>query len=130
MLHFERIVAYDIFNYDNDQGCQKKGMRVAGMIPGVFNRRPFVLPFLIIAAAQFCVWSSPAFSEVYQWTDENGKTIYSDSPPPGVNSKLKKLRIDRIDKPDIKNPQAKTVKDVPQKRDLRDITVILYTTDW
>jgi hypothetical protein len=67
---------------------------------------------------------------VYQWTDEKGMTIYSNSPPPGVNPKLKKLRIDRIERPDVKNPPAKTTKDVPRKRDLRDIAVILYATDW
>jgi len=113
-----------------DRGCQKKEMSRTGMILGACNPRLFVLPLLILATAQFCVWSSPAFSEVYQWTDENGKTIYSDSPPPGVNSKLKNLGMHRIEKPDIKNPPANTTKDVPQKRDLRDITVILYTTDW
>ncbi|HAM49881.1 MAG TPA: hypothetical protein DCP92_04005 [Nitrospiraceae bacterium] len=100
------------------------------MIQGMCNRLSIVLPFLLIAAAQCCVWSLPAFSEVYQWTDETGNTIYSNSPPPGVNPKLKKLRIDRIERPEIKNPSAKAVKDVPQKRDLRDITVILYATDW
>jgi hypothetical protein len=78
------------------------------------------------------MWSSPAFSEVYQWTDENGNTIYSDSPPPGVNSKLKKLRIDRIERPEpeVGNAPAKAVKAVRQKRDLSDITVILYAADW
>ncbi|MGD0887269.1 MAG: DUF4124 domain-containing protein [Thermodesulfovibrionales bacterium] len=104
-------------------------MSRTGMILGICNRRLFVLP-LLIAAAQFCVCFSPALSEVYQWTDENGQTIYSNAPPPGVNAKLKKLRIDRIEKLDIKNPPAKAVKDIQQKRDLRDITVILYATDW
>ncbi len=101
-----------------------------GLIPGVRNRRSFVVPFLLIAAL-CCVWSPTAFSEVYQWTDENGRSFYSDSPPPGVNNvKVKKLRTDRIERPEIRNAPAKAVKDIPRKRDLRDVTVILYLTDW
>ena len=67
---------------------------------------------------------------MYEWTDEKGNITYSDSPPPGVNAKQKKLRLDRIERPETKLPPAKAVKGVSQRRDLRDITVILYATDW
>jgi hypothetical protein len=32
----------------------------------------------------FCLLAGPALAEMYKWTDENGKTHYSDQPPPGV----------------------------------------------
>ncbi len=89
-----------------------------------------ILFSLAVAVVTVFVWSWPAFSEVYQWTDENGQTVYSDSPPPGVNPKLKKLRVDRIERPEIKERKVKTVKEIPDKKALRDITVILYYTDW
>lgn len=94
------------------------------------NCRTSILLSLIAAIVTFFVWSWPAFSEVYEWTDENGHTIYSDSPPPDVNPKLKKLRVDRIERPEIKERKVKTVKEDAQKKALRDITVILYYTDW
>ncbi len=88
-----------------------------------------MLFLLVMAAVQFCVRPLPASSEVYQWTDEKGNTFYSDSPPPGVNPKLKKLRTDKIERPEVRDAPASAVRAVPQKRDLRDITVILYSTD-
>ncbi len=130
LLDFQTIVAYDIFSDDNRAGLPEERDGITGMIQWVLNHRPFVLSFLFIAA-QYCLWSPTAFSEVYQWTDENGRSFYSDSPPPGANNiKVKKLRIDRIERPEIKSPPEKASKDIPKKRDLRDITVILYLTDW
>jgi hypothetical protein len=101
----------------------------------VFERRPVVMLLLIIAmaATRLFLLVPPAFSEIYQWTDAHGNTVYSDSPPAGVEAKPKKLRTDRIEKPDTRSPEARTArtaKETPRKRDLRDVTVILYAADW
>ncbi len=104
--------------------CEHRGCRLFLLLLFVFGSRCFFLPL-------------QASSEVYHWTDEKGNTIYSDSPPPGTNAKVKKLRVDRIERPDVKQAPAatgrdvsRTVKEVSPKRELRDITVILYSTDW
>jgi len=31
-----------------------------------------------------CLLAGPALADMYKWTDENGKTHYSDQPPPGT----------------------------------------------
>lgn len=113
-------------------GFKENEVRGTVLSRGVCKSLSFALYFLI-TAAQVCLWPLPVSSDVYQWTDEKGNTTYSDSPPPGVNPKLKKLRIDKIDRPEnpeTKGPPTITMKDVSRKRDLRDVTVILYLTDW
>jgi len=95
---------------------------------GPMHRSEVVL--LLIIVSLFFIWSPTAFSEIYQWTDEKGNAVYSDSPPPGFDARPKKLRSDRIERPEIKNLPAKAAKEPPRKRDLRDITVILYAADW
>jgi len=76
---------------------------------------------------------STAFSEMYMWKDKNGNDFFSDSPQPGVDAKHKKVRKDKIE-----IPQMNIEDNIPQNsntaesrlRDVRDINVILYMTDW
>jgi len=128
-LHFLYLVAHDIICCAIELDCRGKWLCSSGVILGACNRRFFVLLVSLMTASQFFVLLSFA-SEVYQWTDEKGATLYSDSPPPGANPKLKKLRIDRIQRPESKDYTENAVKDVAQKKRLGDITVILYFTDW
>jgi hypothetical protein len=37
--------------------------------------------FLIIAAALALTYSNSAAAQAFKWTDENGRTVYSDTPP-------------------------------------------------
>ncbi len=36
------------------------------------------------ATLLLCLLAGPALAEMYKWADENGKTHYSDQPPPGA----------------------------------------------
>jgi len=99
----------------------------------VSDRGRLVLVILIIAAAVLLLPVSSPHAEIYQWTDAQGNTVYSDSPPAGVDAKQKKVRTDRIEKPAAKYQESwplKSTKEAPKKRDLGDITVILYAADW
>jgi hypothetical protein len=109
------------------------GIHMKRIHAAVFKRRTFVLLLFVIAAVHFFFLVPPAFSEIYQWIDAHGNTVYSDSPPAGVDAKPKKLRTDRIEKPDVKYPEARTpkaAKEALRKRDMKDVTVILYAADW
>lgn len=46
---------------------------------------PSRLPLLLLLAVSL---GNPAFSKIYQWTDENGNTHFSDRPPPNPTSTL------------------------------------------
>lgn len=39
--------------------------------------------FIALGLAAVCLTLSPAYSQVYQWKDANGRTVVSDTPPPG-----------------------------------------------
>lgn len=43
--------------------------------------------FLILAAALGLALGPPAMAQLYKYTDKNGKTVYSDQPPPDQDSK-------------------------------------------
>ncbi len=45
--------------------------------------------FALLVAVLFLAPS--ALAQVYQWTDENGKTVFSDKPPVGYVRQLKKI---------------------------------------
>lgn len=73
----------------------------------------------------------PASPEIYQWKDKNGNIVFSDAPPEGIDAQIKKVRIDRIDKPPASTftplPKTETPRD---NRQTSDIKVLLYMTDW
>lgn len=91
-----------------------------------------ILLFMLLVSAVHFFFSSVASAEIYQWKDASGNVIYSDSPPSGVNARVKQLPAEKIDRPE-------TGKDLPDSsekpaatglRPVSDISVILYRTDW
>ncbi|NWK76803.1 DUF4124 domain-containing protein [Aquitalea sp. LB_tupeE] len=63
----------------------------------------------ILSVLVACVLSAPVMAEVYQYVDANGKTVFSDQPPPG--SKAKQVNV-RAYGP--ASSPAKAVKSAPQ----------------
>ncbi len=84
------------------------------------------------------VFVTPASSQIYKYTDKNGNTYYSDSPPSGVKAEEKKFREQRIERPEANEHQGReSVKKFgrdssaqKEKRDYRDINVVMYMTSW
>lgn len=68
----------------------------------------------LIALAMLCM---PAFSGVYKWTDAQGRTHYSDAPPP--TAKITQLKLQSYSGP-VQVSQATGT----------DTGVTLYTTEW
>ncbi len=60
------------------------------MIRAFFHKRGSAL-FMLMSAI-----SSPALSEVYQWTDKQGRTHFGDRPPEKMESKDISEKLDRI----------------------------------
>jgi glutaredoxin len=78
----------------------------------------------------FCTTTS---SQVYKWKDKDGNLIISNTPPPpGVQSE--KRETDQSQKADPNAASANTSKEAVQEVELgrsnRDISVIMYVTDW
>jgi glutaredoxin len=91
-------------------------------------------------------------AEFYKWKDKDGRTFYSDSPPPaGVDVEIKKFRDDPDEHPKTEHPKTESRKaespkaDSPkakettlkpktieegEKRPYRDINVVMYMTTW
>lgn len=84
----------------------------------------------------FYVLLLPAFPEIYQWKDKNGNIVFSDTPPEGIDAQIKKVRLDRIDKPPAAAytpmPKTETQRDnrPPTVGRTEPIKVLLYMTDW
>lgn len=84
----------------------------------------------------FCLFSlffsfplaSPAISQVYKWTDENGNFHFTDAPPPGV--KAQKIAEDPSEPPPPARLAPVPVSRMSGKRDYSDIKVTIYTTSW
>jgi len=55
------------------------------------------------ATLVLCLLAASAAAEMYKWTDENGKTHYSDQPPP---SQIKNSETIKTNKPAHGNPAA------------------------
>jgi hypothetical protein len=62
---------------------------------------------LRLVACAFLFAALPAAAALYKWTDENGRTVYGDTPPPGVKAE----RINAATPP----PDANAVRDMAQK---------------
>ena len=46
----------------------------------------------ILSVLVACMLSTPAMAEVFQYVDANGKTVFSDQPPPGAKAKQINVR--------------------------------------
>ena len=55
------------------------------------------LQALSVGLALLCV--TPAFAEIYKWTDENGNVVFSEKPPPDGKAEALKPRVGRASPP-------------------------------
>jgi hypothetical protein len=62
---------------------------------------------LRLVTCAFLFAALPAAAALYKWTDENGRIVYGDTPPPGVKAE----RINTATPP----PDANAVRDMAQK---------------
>jgi glutaredoxin len=65
-----------------------------------------------------------AASEIYRWTDAQGKVHYSDNPPPEAQAKQIKVRINSIEGPAV----VSTVRDAPAAKPKDRVRV--FTAVW
>ena len=85
------------------------------MIP-FFKMIVFILLLLLLA--------SPAFPQIYKWANKDGNIVFSDTPPSGAETQKAKVMNDR------ESPAAPSASPWKEKREYRDIEVILYMTEW
>jgi glutaredoxin-like YruB-family protein len=90
---------------------------------------------LLLAAAilfQTCLVTQPVSAQIYEWKDATGNIFYGDSPPPGVKPSVKHATVNRIVRPESKesHQEERQISGESQLRDISDISVILYATDW
>lgn len=99
--------------------------------------------YLPVVAVSLVLLSSllflPSFasSEIYKWTDREGNVVFSESPPSGANAEEVKVKDGmRVDRPasegrnDSKGKKGKSAATGQKLRDVSDINVVMYMTDW
>lgn len=69
-------------------------------------RAPFKLAIAVGVAAALSAAS--AFAAMYKWVDENGRTVYGDTPPPGA-------KIERVNTGGTAPPDPDAVRDMAKK---------------
>ena len=88
----------------------------------------------LIGTVFLTIFVSPVSSEIYKWKDKDGNVFYSDSPPPGVDAQKKKFREDKFERQEINEGAQKsggnTSNKSKNKRQYRDINVVMYMTTW
>lgn len=85
-----------------------------------------MIPFFRIVAFILLLLSlsSPAFAQIYKWANKEGNIVFSDTPPSGAETQKVKVLNDR------ESPAAHPASPWKEKREYRDIEVILYMTEW
>ncbi len=84
---------------------------------------------------------NPSFAQFYQYTDKNGVTIITDSPPSGAEMREKKVDEGRVfrstrsakDHPACEKKDASVRapgREDQQKKDYSRVNVVMYMTDW
>ena len=76
--------------------------------------------------------SSMGSAEIYKWKGEDGKIVFSDTPPPpGVGAETREFKEESTEKPKTKAsvPGLKS-ENIQGRRPYRDIHVIMYMTSW
>jgi len=66
---------------------------------------------------------SPVFPQIYKWANKDGSIVFSDTPPSAETKKMKVLN-------DRESPTAPSASPWKEKREYRDIKVILYMKEW
>ena len=84
--------------------------------------------------------SSPAFPQIYQWKDKEGNVVFSDTSPSAADAKkvnVLKGRETPTAKEEVIKPKERAFKPASpiavqskEKREYRDVEVILYMTEW
>ena len=109
---------------------------MAGGWVSCFLHLPVVVPLAVLLSCLF-IFPSVAAAEIYKWKDNNGNVIYSDSPPSESKAEKVKIKNDmrfelppssRNEKP--KNSNGNNSAAGQRLRDVRDLNVLLYVTDW
>ncbi|MDH5484680.1 MAG: DUF4124 domain-containing protein [Gammaproteobacteria bacterium] len=67
------------------------------------------------------IFNSPAYSEIYKWIDDKGKTHFTDKPPTNVKTETVELKINTYTAVEI-TPLIERLG--------RADKVVIYTTDW
>lgn len=100
------------------------------------------LKYVLLVAGLVAAFSPAAQGQFYQYTDKNGNTVFTDTPPPGSDAKEKKTKGSgvffsaprREPEHTITRDSGKTQEAPPQERQSRQdfggITVVMYKTNW
>lgn len=86
----------------------------------------------ILFVIQGLFFTQSVSGEIYQWRDAHGNIVYGDSPPSEVKSTKKDVRTNSTVLQETYEPprgKNKISKEIPL-RDIRDISVIFYMTQW
>jgi len=79
---------------------------------------------IIVFIVLLLSWSTPAFPQIYKWANKDGSIAFSDTRPSSADTKNVKVLLERES---TAVPFASPWK---EKRDYRDIDVILYMKEW
>ncbi len=76
-----------------------------------------------------------AHAQMYQYTDKNGNVVFTDRPPDGSGASEVKLKDNRLFKSAPRRYEPSQTTAVPaeepkRKRDISDVSVIMYMTSW
>ena len=79
---------------------------------------------IIVFIVLLLSWSTPAFPQIYKWANEDGSISFSDTRPSSADTKNVKVLLER------ENTAVPSASPWKEKRDYRDIDVILYMKEW
>ena len=95
------------------------------------------MKYICSIAVALALAVSPAFAQFYEYTDKNGNSVITDSPPPGAEAREKKVDEERVhrstisvkDYPVFKKKDGPGREEQPKKNYSR-VNVVMYMTDW
>lgn len=95
-----------------------------------------LLPLLLLALILSLFFTGEASAEIYRWVDENGKTHFSDTPPPDGETAAKRYvpPAANVDSTPVPTYTPKASGDYTQKKKRKrrgkKAQIDLYGTDW
>ncbi len=84
---------------------------------------------LILIISLLFLTSASMSVEIYQWKDKDGKTYFSDTPPPGVNTETRQFKDSPSPGPGKRSEGLKSP-GPREKRPYGRIEVTMYVTSW